>query len=187
MQPHLPPPATPCAVPGQQSAVPGQQSEVPLYVLYYLSRCPTSTHLRKQIKAYDLPRIHCQSVARLPERPAWLTGVPILANTTDGLLFKGSEAVRLLNELTRAHLEHQRQSAHAPPPLHASLHASLDAPTPDADTLSVAFGGDPESDGGEGLPDPIDDRKRAHSEDIDEQVQALLRQRKQAAAKHPVA
>ena len=89
---HQPPPT-------QHQPPPPAQAR-PNLVLYTHPNCPQSNGLIQQLM--QRPRIqglHIQDVNKLTERPPWLDGVPTLADTRLGIVYKGSDALMFMEKV----------------------------------------------------------------------------------------
>lgn len=75
-------------------------SGVPDYVLYFKSGCVTCDRLLQKIDRFGpLPNVYLQNILMLTQRPPWLDGVPILADTHLGMIYRGSDALIFLDKL----------------------------------------------------------------------------------------
>lgn len=76
-------------------------SNLPEYVCYVHPSCPHSQRAMKLTS--QMKSVLVQNVATISDKPSWLTGVPILANTHLGVVYKGSDAFTLLSKLLQQH------------------------------------------------------------------------------------
>jgi hypothetical protein len=80
---------------------------VPEFVLYVHPNSPQSMQLYQYLQKYQLPQVFVQDVTTLQNKPSWLDGVPILADTKIGLLYRGSDAITFVNNLVGLHVKTQ--------------------------------------------------------------------------------
>lgn len=64
----------------------------PAYVLYIEPGKEPSDRLTTGVQNSGLTQIYIQDVRLLPQRPSWLNGTPILADTKMGLIYRGTDA-----------------------------------------------------------------------------------------------
>jgi hypothetical protein len=84
---------------------PAPPAKVPEFVLYVHPDCPKSIELVQLLNKCPLSQLLIQNVCNIDPRPAWLNGVPMLANTKVGLVYKGSDAIIVVNRLIDLHIK----------------------------------------------------------------------------------
>ena len=95
--------------PGLQQGVYGtpqpQQPQQPKYthVLYISQTCSKSMELLKALQSRPLAEVLVQDINKIVEKPAWLSGSPIVADVQRGLIYKGSDAIACLQQLFALH------------------------------------------------------------------------------------
>ena len=77
----------------------------PAFVLYVHNKCTTSQSLLAQLEKTPIPNIFIQNIALLQDRPRWLDGVPVLADTKLGVVYKGTDCIVFLDKLSRQSTE----------------------------------------------------------------------------------
>jgi hypothetical protein len=71
----------------------------PAFVLYIHSKCEHCQTIQRRLQDHPLPTVYIQNVVLIQDRPQWLNGVPIIADTHMGLLYKGSDCLVFLTKL----------------------------------------------------------------------------------------
>lgn len=69
------------------------------FILYIHPHCPTSRGLSTALRKQPRPDVYVQNVQLLEEKPEWLDGVPIVADTAMGLIYRGTDAVMFMDKL----------------------------------------------------------------------------------------
>ena len=85
-QPHLPisPPVTPSRTD---------------FVLYFHPKCPICTKLLGKLDSTPLDNVFLQNVMMLTDPPQWINGVPLLADTRLGLVYRGTDCMVFLDKM----------------------------------------------------------------------------------------
>jgi hypothetical protein len=91
-----------------QTPVPIPQ-RVPDFVLYSHPSCPRSMELVGLLQFYQLSQILIQDVNTLSMKPPWLDGVPTLADTKIGLVYKGSDAITFIKNLVELQIKNRER------------------------------------------------------------------------------
>lgn len=94
----------------------------PDFVLYFHPNCPTCRLLLPKLQGQAVPNVYVQNVLLLQNRPPWLNGVPILADTHLGMIYRGTDAMIFLESLAKSKEEEKkkkllRDSKQKKPPL----------------------------------------------------------------------
>jgi hypothetical protein len=76
------------------------QPQNPSYIVYVSMKCPVSAQLLTKLNKKPVPNTLVQDVHKLKEYPTWLNGTPIVADTGLGLIYKGTDALVLLEKLS---------------------------------------------------------------------------------------
>lgn len=92
-----------------QPPVPPQPQRVPDFVLYVHPQCPRSGELLELLYEHPLSQILTQNVEDIPNKPPWLDGVPTLADTKIGLVYKGSDAMTFVKNLIGLQIKHREK------------------------------------------------------------------------------
>ena len=83
------------------------------YILYISPRCGSSHRIIEMLKScsQSIDHIFIQNIDELSRRPLWLTGTPILADQTAGMLHKGTDAFVYLENVLQLHVQQQQQQS----------------------------------------------------------------------------
>lgn len=94
--------------------------DTPDFVLYFHPNCPVCRPLLQKLEHKSIPKVYVQNVLLLDNRPPWLNGVPILADTTLGMIYRGTDALIFLESLAKSRSsslkDHKEVNTRLPPP-----------------------------------------------------------------------
>ena len=99
---QLPPPPLPIQAAMKVKTHEPPKSDRPDFVLYFHPKCPTCGLILAKMRTISLRNIYLQNVIMLQDRPPWLDGVPILADTHLGMIYRGTDAMIFLDSLIHA-------------------------------------------------------------------------------------
>lgn len=77
-------------------------------MLYVQSKCFPSRQLQELLQEYPTPTLVVQDAHQLHDKPDWLIGTPSIVDIKLGLLYKGSDAICLVQKLVQqpSHEDH---------------------------------------------------------------------------------
>ena len=98
--------------PATSSVSSASSSKQPKYVLYVHPKCPTSEKLKLHIQQQPAAQhdLYIQNVLLLKKCPEWLNGVPILADTTVGVIYRGTDCLVYVDKLLHSFRQQQPPS-----------------------------------------------------------------------------
>ena len=105
----------------------------PDYVLYYLPKCKAAAELLYKFSKVPLTNVHLQNILLLgASKPQAINGSPIVVETKMGTLYRGTDAIILMNKLFKLYSDTSLRLAplHTSVPAQASAPASAPAPLP---------------------------------------------------------
>lgn len=114
------------AAPPEPPASPPQTT----HVVYTLASCPNSIKILQALAQNHVPSILVQDVRKLNQKPAWLNGVPLVADTQFGLLYRGSDAMLIIDKLIQKSKSNPTTADHPPAAAAAAPVQKAPAPPP---------------------------------------------------------
>ena len=186
-----PPPPTPQPLPDVEEKTESPElPDVPDYVLYVHPKCPTCRSIKERLGPHQLPKVYMQNVLLLQDRPPWMDGVPSIADTHLGMIYRGTDALVFLESLIKVYQNEQQKANRAlsrvlaaqpaPSPGPAVINASIESPKDTVSKMDSLF--EMAEDDDESVE--TDPRIREHGEKklSDDRINEMMRMREK---QHP--